>query len=115
MELPPSEDRHKLALLLPGHKLYKSDLDAGHPVDAKLDAVPAPRGPAGIKVVCRGRNRFYVIVDGVDTGMLCPTERIGVTLGAHTVEIYDAVNDATSSHAVDVRETHNSLRVKVEE
>ncbi len=115
VDLPPSEDRHKLALLMPGHKLYKADVPGGGRVEARLDAVAAPKGPAGIKVVCKSRNRFYVVVDGVDTGMLCPTGRIGVTLGAHTVEVYDAVNDATQAHSVEVRGTHNSLRVKVEE
>jgi len=115
VELPPSGDRHKLALLLPGHKLYKADVLGSGRIEAKLEAAPSPSGPAGIKVVCKSKNRFYVVVDGVDSGMLCPTERIGVTLGAHTVEVYDAVNDAAQSRTVDVRGTHNSLRVKLEE
>jgi hypothetical protein len=115
LELAGSGDRHRLALLLPGHKLHKSEVAGGGRVELRLDPVAKPKGPAGIKVLCKSKDRFYITVDGLETGMVCPTDRIGVPLGKHTVEIYDAVSDAASTHNLEVRETHNSVRLKLEE
>src|SRR5262249_13050536 len=94
LELPATRDHHKLALLLPGHKLVRTDIDGRGQVELELEPAQKLKGPAGIKVVrCAARNRFYVIVDGVHTGLFCPTERINVEVGDHTVELYDALSD----------------------
>ena len=52
--------------------------------------------------------------DGVETGMLCPTERIGVTMGPHTVEIYDPVSDTRRAFPVTVDMRDRSHRVRVD-
>ena len=53
----------------------------------ELEPVTPPNGPAGIKIRCKQKNRYYVFLDGAATGQLCPTERLGVELGEHTAEI----------------------------
>jgi serine/threonine-protein kinase len=113
VELPASGDRHKLALFLPGHKLALLDIDGSGRTEATLEPVEKLRGPAGIKVKCSTRGRLYISVDGKDTGLMCPTERIGVELGPHTVGSYDPATEQTSSQKVDVRETHFSAKVTV--
>jgi hypothetical protein len=115
LDLPASGDKHKLAVVLAGHKLHRADLDGSVGVNVTLEAATAMRGPAGIKVRCKSKDRFYVIVDGNDTGMLCPTERIPVEVGEHTVDIFDPVTDATTSRTVVVKDTHNSVRVRADE
>jgi hypothetical protein len=83
-------------------------------VQAALAEVSPPGGPAGIKVRCKKKNRYYVYLDGRPTGQLCPTERLGVDLGEHAVEIYDPVTDSRQSYRVNVEDTHFSVRVRVD-
>ncbi len=116
LELPASGDRLHLTLVRPGYRLYKSEIDGGSKIAVTLEEAPALKGPAGIKVSCASHDRIYVIVDGQETGRLCPTEqRIPVVVGAHTVELYDPVTDATSKHAIDVKGTHFSARLTVKD
>ena len=55
-----------------------------------------------------------MFVDGKPTGMMCPTERIDVEVGTHTVEVYDAVSESRKKWDVDVKDTRLSVRVKIE-
>jgi serine/threonine protein kinase len=114
LSIDATKDSHRIALLLAGYKLYVTDVSGSSEVTANLEAVTPPEGPAGIKVRCKKKNRYYVFVDGVDIGQLCPTERIGVNKGSHVVEIYDPVTDARSEFRVEVKETRRSLRVRVD-
>ncbi len=114
MTVEATGDSFRLALILPGHRLYTEDIQGKGAVDVALEEVTPFNGRAGIKVRCKKKNRYYVIVDGEDTGMLCPTERIGVSLGEHTVEIYDPVTDSRNKFKAVVEETRHSLRVKVD-
>jgi hypothetical protein len=109
----PTGDRHRVALLHAGHKLHTSELRGGK-LSVTLEEVTPSNGPAGIKVRCRQKNRYYVIVDGADTGQLCPTERIGVELGAHTVEIYDPVTDERRAFQIQIDQTRLSHRIRVD-
>ncbi len=107
-------DKHTLVIVKPGYELFVQEVDGRHPVTASLVEVTPTGGPAGIKVKCTKRDRYYVFVDGHGTGMLCPTERIHVELGNHTVEVYDLVTDARTQYPVVVKDTRNSLRVKLD-
>src|SRR5262249_38691068 len=113
LELPASGDKHKLALFLPGHKLALLDIDGNGRTDVALEPAEKFRGPAGIKVKCSTRGRLVIFVDGKDTGLMCPTERIGVAIGTHVVGTYDPTTEELSSQNVGVRETHFSVRVTV--
>jgi serine/threonine-protein kinase len=107
-------DSHVLALVKPGYKLHVAQVEGSGHIDVALTAVTPINGRAGIKVRCKKKNRYYVILDGEDTGQLCPTERLGVSLGEHVVEIYDPVTDTRNSFPANVKETRRSLRVRVD-
>ncbi len=114
VDLDASPDRHRLALLLAGHDLHTGDIDGTGLTQIDLKEVTPPGGPAGIKVRCRKKNRYYVYVDGNPVGQLCPSERIGVAKGKHIVEIYDPLTDSRRSFSVKVKDTRLSVRVKVD-
>ncbi len=114
VDLDASTDRHRLALLLAGHDLYTSDIKGTGQLNIKLAEVTPPGGPAGIKVRCRNKNRYYVFVDSDPVGQLCPSERIGVSKGLHVVEIYDPLTDSRKAFNVNVADTRLSVRVKVD-
>lgn len=114
LTLDATTDRHRLAIILPGHELHTSDIDGNGTIEVTLGEVAPPAGPAGIKVRCRKKNRYYVIIDGHDTGQLCPSERIGVEVGEHKLEIYDPVSDSRQEFPVTVEDTHRSLRIRVD-
>lgn len=115
VELGASADRHKLAVIKEGFAPYKADVDGSGEVAVTLAPAAKLKGPAGIKVKCKTRGRLYVMMDGQPTGRLCPTEdRMNVGLGTHTVELYDPVTDETTTHTVDVKDTHFSVKLKVD-
>lgn len=107
-------DKQSLALIKAGYKLYVAEIDGRGQVAVTLEEVTPPGGPAGIKVRCHKKNRYYVFVDDYDTGQLCPTERIGVDIGQHEVEIYDPITEQRHSFRATVKQTRNSLRVHVD-
>jgi hypothetical protein len=55
-----------------------------------------------------------VFVDGKPTGQMCPTERIDVDLGPHTVEVYDAVPETRKKYDIVIKDTRLSYRVKID-
>jgi hypothetical protein len=114
MELDSTGDKHKLALLKPGFKLYTGEVGGSGRVTVPLEEVTPPNGPGGIKVRCSQKQRYYIFLDGHDVGQVCPTERIGVEVGTHTIEIYDPVTDSRKAYRVDVRDTHFSVRLRID-
>ncbi len=115
LKLPAANDRHTIALLLPGYELYIAEVDGKGAFAIPLKEVTPSGGPAGIKVLrCKDKDRYYVFVDGKPTGMLCPTERIDVDVGPHTVEVYDAVSESRKKWDIVVKDTRLSVRVKIE-
>jgi hypothetical protein len=114
LTLEPTADRHKLAIIQPGYKPHIAEIDGRGKVQVALEEVTPSNGPAGIKIRCRQKNRYYVTIDGAPTGQLCPTERLGVELGEHTAEIYDPVTDTRRVYKVKVEDTRLSVRVRVD-
>jgi serine/threonine protein kinase len=114
IDVAGSGDTHTLALVLPGHALHLQEIKGEGAIAATLTPLTPTGAPAGIKIRCKAPDRYYVFVDGRDTGMVCPTERIDVTLGSHVVEIYDLVTETRRQFPVTVKETRNSVRVKVD-
>jgi serine/threonine-protein kinase len=115
LKLPGTGDQHTLALYLPGHALYLGSI-AGHGrYELTLDDVPFPRGDAGLKVIdCKDEHRYYIYLDGHPTGRTCPSGRIHLTLGTHTVELYDLATETRKSFTIDATQTSSSYRIKVE-
>ena len=109
-----TRDKHKLAVILAGHKLHVAESPGAGDVMVELEEVTPSAGAGGIKVRCKTKNRYYVFVDGRDSGMLCPTERIGVKKAPHVVEIYDPITDTRSRFDVEIKQTRRSTRVRVD-
>ena len=114
LKLPGTPDRHTVALLLAGHELYVAQVDGHGTFAIPLKEVTPSGGPAGIKVRCTAKDRFYVFVDGKPTGQTCPTERIECEKGPHTVEVYDLQSETRRKWEIDVKDTRLSYRIKVE-
>lgn len=114
LTLDATADRHRLAVVLPGYKLYTAEIKGSGKVDVALEEIAPPEGPGGIKVRCSKKNRYYIFIDGMATGQLCPSERIGVEVGAHVVEIYDPVTDSRREFPVTVAGTRHSARIRVD-
>jgi serine/threonine protein kinase len=114
IKIESTADRHKLAVIAPGFKPHIAEIEGRGAVSVTLEEVTPPNGPAGIKIRCKQKNRYYVTLDGAPTGQLCPTERLGVELGEHTAEIYDPVTDSRRVYKVQVEQTRLSVRVRVD-
>ncbi|HEX7700750.1 MAG TPA: PEGA domain-containing protein, partial [Kofleriaceae bacterium] len=115
VKLAGSADRHTMALSAPGFELYVAEVDGHGTFAVPLKAITPNNGPAGIKVIkCKDKDRYYVFVDGKPSGMTCPTERIGTTVGAHTVEVYDLVTESRRKWDINVTDTRLSYRVKID-
>jgi hypothetical protein len=108
------DDTVSLAVVLPSHKLHLAEISGTGVHRVTLIEVSPPAGPAGIKVRCRTKNRYYVFIDGNDVGQLCPTERLGVDLGEHVIEVYDPETEQRHSFPIKVKQTRNSARVYVD-
>ncbi len=113
-KLPGTPDKHTIVLFAPGHELYIAQLKGSGGYTIPLKEVTPSGGPAGIKVTKCAKDRYYVFLDGKPTGMVCPTERIEVELGTHTIEIYDIVTETRRQFPVAVKDTRLSVRVRVE-
>ena len=115
IELAGSGDRHKLVVMMRGHELHREDIAGAGKIEVTLQPIPRwTRGPAGIKVRCKSRDRLYVIIDGKHTGELCPSERIPVPLGEHTVEVFDPVTDTTVTEKANIKDADHSHRIVVD-
>lgn len=112
--LAATADSHALAMFAPGYDLYLATIDGSGPHAATLTPVAERAGRGGIKARCKAKRRYYVLIDGVGTGQLCPTERVPVDMGEHTVEIYDLLTEARRSFTVRVVQASRSTRVKVD-
>lgn len=108
------DDNVSLAVVLPSHKLHLAEISGSGVHRVNLVEVSPPAGPAGIKVRCHTKNRYYVFIDGNDVGQLCPTERLGVDLGDHVVEVYDPETEQRHSFPIKIKQTRNSARVYVD-
>ncbi|MBT8495510.1 MAG: PEGA domain-containing protein [Deltaproteobacteria bacterium] len=109
-------DTHRLALVLNGHKLHLEEIKGAGAVTVELAKVgfkPTGQG-GGFKIRCKKKKRYRVFIDGVDTGVLCPTKRLRVPFGDHKVEIYDPITEQRSSFSGTVKTTSRSERIYVD-
>ena len=109
-----SSGPRRLAIVKAGYAIVFEEVVGNDPVNVTMTKVAPPSGPAGIKVKCSEKNRYYVSLNGKDTGQFCPTERLGVELGTHTVKIYDLKTGETKNHKVQVKETRLSKRLRLD-
>jgi hypothetical protein len=64
------------------------DASEGAPVDVTLKAVEPPMtGEARFRAECQTQGKFPVVVDGKETGILCPYSKMRVEPGSHTIGV----------------------------
>ncbi|HWO23889.1 MAG TPA: protein kinase [Kofleriaceae bacterium] len=115
LKLPGTNDRHTVAILLPGHELYVAQVDGHGQFSIPLKEVTPSGDFAGIKVLrCKDKDRYYVFVDGKPTGQTCPTERINTTVGKHVVEVYDIVTEARRKWEINIKDGRLSYRIRID-
>jgi serine/threonine protein kinase len=114
LKLPGSTDRHSIAITLPNHDLYLAEIDGKGKFKIALKESMPLTGPAGVKVRCKDKARYYVFIDGKPTGQLCPTEKIGVSVGDHVLEVYDITTESRRQFPISVKSVDRSLRVRVD-
>jgi hypothetical protein len=114
VSLPGRDGSRQLTAFAPGRRLYTATVDGRGSHQATLAEAPRWGGAGGIKVRCKAARRYYVFVDGKDTGQLCPTERIGIKIGKHTVEVHDLVTGSRRSVPANVVDTDHSLKVDID-
>jgi serine/threonine protein kinase len=114
LTLDATTDQHGLAVIMPGHRLFTAEIKGHGTVDIKLEEVAPPGGEGGVKIRCRKKNRYYVFLDGNDSGQLCPSERMGVDPGEHVIEIYDPETESRQEFRLNVDQTRRSVRLRVD-
>ncbi len=112
--LPAASDTFTVSLFAEGYALYSGKLAGTSKHTIELTKAPRFGGVGGIKVRCNEKKRYYILVDGRQTGQLCPTERLGVPIGVHTVEIVDLVGEVYRTLSVDADNPDKSTRVSID-
>jgi outer membrane biosynthesis protein TonB len=113
VRLPRASTR--VTLVHAGHRLVKASVDPADraSLDEKLSAIPAPaRGETGVRVDCTTPGRYPVLVDGEETGLICPTGRIPLTPGTHKVALYLPETDDTLEREVEVTDGIKSIKLR---
>lgn len=82
---------HRVVAILPGHRMWRDVIDGTPGELMRRRLVPVPSGAstgALLTVDCRTRGKFPVLIDGDETGLLCPAIRVPVAPGKHAVSIF---------------------------
>jgi hypothetical protein len=111
LKLPP--EAKELRLVRPGFQMKVLGLDAAvaSRVEEQLAPTSAPPwGESTLKVECHTKDRFPVLVDGQEIGLLCPTGKLGLVPGKHEIAIFDPATG--DKHAQMVEVTGANHRVK---
>jgi serine/threonine protein kinase len=80
--------RARLTLVHPGYRSSTSRFDAsdGIRIERKMEPVEAPTtGDARFRAECRTEGKLPIVVDGYETGILCPSSKLRVRPGAHRI------------------------------
>jgi hypothetical protein len=78
----------RVVLVHPGYLTSQSTLEVreGAKVDETLKAVEPPMtGEARFRAECQTTGKFPIVVDGKETGILCPFSKMRVEPGTHTI------------------------------
>jgi hypothetical protein len=80
----------RLTLVHAGYLTSQSSIDVreGTKVDVTLTPVVPPReGDARFRAECKTQGKLPVVVDGKETGILCPYSKMRVEPGSHTIGV----------------------------
>jgi serine/threonine protein kinase len=88
VKLKPGSAR--LVLVRTGHRTSQLAIEVseGANIDATLTPVAPPMaGEARFRAECKTEGKFPVVVDGKETGILCPYSKMRVEPGTHTIGV----------------------------
>jgi len=81
----------RLVLVAAGYYMFRTSFEASDGAIIRLALVPVAgpvRGDAFLNVVCQTAARYPLLIDEVETGLLCPASRVPVPAGTHRVGIF---------------------------
>jgi hypothetical protein len=81
----------RLVLVAAGYHMFRTSIDAreGTMIRLALEPVAGPvRGDAFLNVICGTPGRYPVLIDDVETGLLCPAHLVPVSAGTHRVGVF---------------------------
>ena len=82
---------HRVVLTLPGHRMFRDEVDTGGGAIIRRKLVPVrppARGTGFVRVECQTVGKFPILIDDEESGSLCPSLKLPVAIGKHTVGIF---------------------------
>jgi hypothetical protein len=109
---------HRVVAIKHGYRMVRAVYDTTHGEYARRELQRAgfPHfGDGLLSIECSTPNRFPVMLDDEETGLLCPVSRLSVTSGKHHVGIYVPARRANVAVEVDVPKGRQLTRVTLKE
>ncbi len=105
---------HRLVLVAEKRKIWQQAVEPGAPLSVTLEPVrlvPPIAGKAGLKVRCASKGKLRLLVDGTDTGVSCPSNRISLSPGTHQIGFLQPATGEKHVHTVVVKDINRSVRL----
>jgi hypothetical protein len=112
LAVPPGA--RELRLVRAGYETRLVTLDGGTDkvIEQTLTATSAPAGgDALVSVECTDTRKLPVLVDGRETGLLCPTGFFGLSPGPHEMGVLDPATGERHTQAVTLEKGQRRLRL----
>ncbi len=109
---------HRVVAIKPGYLMLRTvyDTTLGEYARRELQPATAPTfGEAFLDIQCPTPNKYPVILDDEETGLLCPVGRLPVRAGKHTVAIFVPQKRTNLSVEIDVPPGRQPIRVSLKE
>lgn len=105
---------HRMVAIKAGYLMWRAvyDTTGGEFARRELQPVNPPiAGNAFLAVDCPAANRFPIVVDDEETGLLCPVARLPVAAGKHSVGIFVPARRATVAVEIEVAAGRQPKRI----
>jgi hypothetical protein len=79
-----------VTLVRPGYLSHSSafEADEGKAIEKTLETVAPPlEGEARFRAECKTQGKLPIVVDGRETGILCPNSKLRVDPGPHSIGV----------------------------
>lgn len=109
---------HRMVAVKAGYRMWLAVYDTSRGEFARREfqaASPPIAGDAFLDVRCPVANRYPLILDDEETGLLCPVDRLPVVSGKHTVGIFVPARRANVTSSVVVPRGRQPLRVDLKD
>ena len=85
----PDMARASAAALLGQRLVTQQTGPAGQIVKRVLDPIEPPaRGDAHVDIECQSEGRFPIMIDGLETGLLCPARMVPIASGHRKIAVF---------------------------